>query len=376
MIDLVRESALPANLMRAAARGALALPPAETIEILVQLTENSVFAEEARMTLAGWDESSSLAVASDPQAPAAVLDYFSKPENLRLALVPALLENPSISDARLAEIAQNGSREVITLLLASPRVQVTPKVLHALATNLRLEHGEAQGLRDLLARMGEPETPPALDEPTPYEVAHAAEIAAEEGKPFTLVTLGGDVLGLGFEDFQIPTSDDGDILPLEVLPILEAKMAKGVDDPVVQQRVSAIYRIARLSVGERVQLAMKGSREERFILIRDAAKVVSLAVLESPKLTESEVEFFSALRNVQEGVLRGISMKRKFMKVYTVIKALVNNPRTPLDVSLPLVAHFHLSDLKALSVNKNVNDTLRKLAIKFYNQKKVAAGVR
>jgi len=99
-------------------------------------------------------------------------------------------------------------------------------------------------------------------------------------------------------------------------------------------------------------------------------------VLESPKLTDSEVEFFAAMRNVQEVVLRTIALKRKFMKVYGVIKALINNPRTPLDASLPLLAHLLLGDLKMLSMNKNVNDTIRKLAMKLYNQKKVAAGVR
>ena len=77
MIELIRQSAVPANIMRAAARGALALPPAEMIEILVQLTANPVFAQESRMTLAGWDEASSLAAASDRHTPAAVLAYLS-----------------------------------------------------------------------------------------------------------------------------------------------------------------------------------------------------------------------------------------------------------------------------------------------------------
>ena len=56
MIELMRQSSVPANVMRSAARGALALPPPEMIEILVFLTTNSLFAEQAKMTLAGWDE--------------------------------------------------------------------------------------------------------------------------------------------------------------------------------------------------------------------------------------------------------------------------------------------------------------------------------
>jgi hypothetical protein len=207
-------------------------------------------------------------------------------------------------------------------------------------------------------------------------VAHAAEIAAEEGKPFALVTLTGDILGLGFEDFYHPPSADSAVTALEVLPALQARAALAVDDSSLQRRVSTLHRIAKLTVGQRVQLAMKGSRDERFILIRDGARVVALAVLESPKLTENEVEVFASMRNLHEVVLRTIAMKRRFMKVYTVVKALVNNPRTPLDVALPLLGHLLVNDLKALSGNKNINDTLRKLALKLYNQKKGAAQKR
>jgi hypothetical protein len=376
MIELIRQSAVPANIMRAAARGALALPPAEMIEILVQLTENPVFAQQSRMTLAGWDETSSLAAVSDYHAPAAVLDYFSKLENLRPRLLPALLDNSSVPESRLVDIAHGASREVIPIMLDSSRVQATANVLHALAGNQRLEDSDAQRVREMLARLGEQAQPIPADEAVPYEVAHAAEIAAAEGKPFTLVTLTGDILGLGLEDSNAAPPTEGAVETLEVLPMLQAQAAESVADPNVQRRVSTFHRIAKLQVGERIQLAMKGNREEHFILIRDGAKVVALAVLESPKLTENEVEVFASMRNVQEIVLRTISMKRKFIKVYAVVRALVNNPRTPLDVSLPLLSHLLMNDLKMLSVNKNVNDTLRKLALKLYNQKKKATGAR
>jgi len=82
------------------------------------------------------------------------------------------------------------------------------------------------------------------------------------------------------------------------------------------------------------------------------------------------------MRNVQETVLRTITLKRKFMKSYAVVKALVNNPRTPMDVSLTLLPHLLLNDLKVLVTNKNIADTIRKLATKLYNQKKIAAGIR
>jgi hypothetical protein len=376
MIELIRQSAVPASIMRTAARGALALPPAEMIEILVQLTANPVFAQESRMTLAGWDETSSLAAASDPNTPPAVLEYLSHQENLRPRLVPALLENPAVGEARLLDIAHHASREIIPLLLASSRVQTIANVLHALAGNQSLEERQAQLVREMLACLGEQGKPRQAEESVPYEVAHAAEILAEEGKPFALVTLTGDILGLGFDGISAAPPTEDAVAALEVLPALQAKTAEASPDPAVQRRISTLHRLAKLSVGERVQLAMKGSREERFILIRDSARVVALAVLESPKLAENEVEVFASMRNVQEIVLRTITLKRRFMKAYAVVKALVNNPRTPLDVALTLLSHLLINDLKILSANKNVPDTIRKLATKLYKQKKTATGQR
>src|SRR5437879_11319493 len=112
MIDQIRASKLPSNMMQFAARGALAVPPAENIEILVYLARhNKVFGDLARMTLAGWDEKASLAAASDPQSPPEVLAYMISSDNLRPALLPALLENPSILEDALVNFSPSAPRD-------------------------------------------------------------------------------------------------------------------------------------------------------------------------------------------------------------------------------------------------------------------------
>src|SRR4051812_11301770 len=84
MIDQIRASKLPSNMMQFAARGALQVSAAENIEILFYLARhNKVFGEVARMTLAGWDEKASLDVAADPNAPPEVLNYLISPDNVR-----------------------------------------------------------------------------------------------------------------------------------------------------------------------------------------------------------------------------------------------------------------------------------------------------
>jgi len=130
-----------------------------------------------------------------------------------------------------------------------------------------------------------------------------------------------------------------------------------------------LQKISKLDVKGRIQLAMKGNKEERSILIRDSTKLVALAVLESGKITDGEVEKFASQKNVLEAVLRQIPMKRRFAKNYNVVRNLVANPRTPLDISLGLMKNILTADLRNLASNKEVSDTIRKLALKMFKQK-------
>ncbi|MGA8867440.1 MAG: hypothetical protein WB510_10755, partial [Candidatus Sulfotelmatobacter sp.] len=139
------------------------------------------------------------------------------------------------------------------------------------------------------------------------------------------------------------------------------------------RRENTLQKINRLDVKGRIQLALKGNKEERSILIRDGTKVVALAVLEAPKISDGEVEKFALQKNVLEAVLRQIPLKRRFMKNYIVIRNLVSNPRTPLDLGLGLMKHVLPQDLKNISANKEVSETVRKLALKMYKQKLEAA---
>jgi hypothetical protein len=136
------------------------------------------------------------------------------------------------------------------------------------------------------------------------------------------------------------------------------------------ERQTLLQRINSMTPAEKIKAALTGNQEERLVLIRDSNKLVARAVLGSPKLTDGEVEAFATMKNVTEEVLRHIAMNRAFMKRYLVAVALANNPRTPLDITLSLVNRLNERDLKNLSLNKNVPETLRGLALKLYKQKK------
>lgn len=117
--------------------------------------------------------------------------------------------------------------------------------------------------------------------------------------------------------------------------------------------------LASLPIGARLKLAMKGTREQRAQLIRDPNKIISTAVLSSPKLTEAEVEAFTKMGNVSEDVLRIIAMNRSWTKSYTVVLGLTKNPKTPPAISMQMMNRLSEKDVKMLSVDRNVPEALR-----------------
>lgn len=405
MIDQIRANKLPSNMMQFAARGALQVPAAENIEILVHLARhNKVFGDLARMTLAGWDEKSSRAAAGDPGTSAEVLNYMISGDNVRPALLPALLDNPSVPESDVAKLAVSAMRETIEIMLKSERVRSSGRIVQVLRANPYLKKEEAAELVKAVAPVSPPVAANAApeagsgDEPSPaavpspeqgeasggdsilpagdeedeaavstYLKENESEIAAEGNKPFQ--SIGGVVELLGQEYFPVTQTESVAPEPEAAAARRPAALPKKGSLPGDGKRMNALQKINSLDVKGRIQLALKGNKEERSLLIRDGTKVVALAVLEAPKLSDGEVEKFASQKNVLEAVLRQIPLKRRFMKNYIVVRNLVANPRTPLDLGLGLMKHLLPLDLKNISGNKDISETVRKLALKMYKQK-------
>ena len=198
--------------------------------------------------------------------------------------------------------------------------------------------------------MSSPATPNPAPNPEEalqqFETENAADIAAEGDKAFQMTDATAD----------------------------EKAAPEAAVEPEQKERLSKLQKISRMTVAERVKLAVLGDKEDRMILVRDGSKVVNGAVLASPKISDQEVETIAAMKNVQENVLRTLARNRKFIKSYSVVRNLVNNPRCPLDISLALMKNLLTPDLKVLSMNKNVPETLKKLALKSYKDKTAPPG--
>jgi hypothetical protein len=354
-----------------------------------------LFADQARLTLAGWDAALLAPVLASAETAPEVLDYFLSPKNLRPSLLPALLENPAAGEARLARLVAALPARELALIRNSQRVRSLPLVMQALLGRPEMAGAEAAELRAELAKPAadgdSPETPDgaraeanvevvgkaecatpasvrtepdgdpggepgedAADPERAYWREHGAEISAAEGGGFQLIG---------------PTRDEQAEMAAAHAAHASSLAARALAAG-PRERPSPIQKICRMTVGERVQLALKGTREERLILVRDGVKVVSNAVLQSPRVSEQDVEMYASMRNVGENVLRGIAANRKFMRRYAVKRLLTANPRCPIEVALPLVKELLVSDLENLWKNRNVPDTVRRFSWKMLRSKR------
>lgn len=223
-----------------------------------------------------------------------------------------LADKPGIADA----LVQNGNCPATYLVHVVPHLSVT----------------KAHELAEDLARLSES---PALA----AALEHSSSVTAEQK------TLLRDLHGPG-------------------VPLNEAALAEAAElaEPDVQRRQTLLQVLAKMNVAERVKFAVRGGADARRTLIRDSNKVVQRAVLQSPKLTDQEVESFAGMATLTDEILRLIANNRKFRKNYTVLRNLLNNPKTPLDVSLHLLPGINAVDLKKLGGNKNIPETLRTTA--------------
>jgi hypothetical protein len=198
-------------------------------------------------------------------------------------------------------------------------------------------------------------------------VAGAAVQTVDAERP--LVAAEGEELP-GPEDELGETAAPGEPGPVAEgpPPNAEADQAlKDHEDAIVaaaRERIPVVQRLSLMTITERIKVAMRGTREERMVLIRDPNKLVSLTVLSSPKVTEDEVKGFTRMGAISEDVLRVIGHSRSWIKNYGIVAGLAFNPKTPLAISMGLVNRLTERDVKMMSTDRNVPEPLKILARK------------
>lgn len=214
-----------------------------------------------------------------------------------------------------------------------------------------------------------------VDDPDPEIRRTAAETLDRIPREALAAFLGRSDVPIGLREFFA----DRGVFPAETPAIqideplideggeIDDLLGDGEADPLAAadaDNLSITQKLAKMSFPDRLKAAMKGTREVRAALIRDPNKMISAAVLSSPKLTEQEVETFVRMGSVSEDVLRVIAANRAWTKNYGVILGLAKNPKTPLAMSLNVLSRLNDGDLKQLSTDRNIPEPLRLAARK------------
>lgn len=338
-MNLIRSGKAPEVILRKGAAGSLPLPAEDKIEILTLLAAgpDAELRAKAFETLRAWDRTEMRRVIASPEAPPGVLRFAA--EHLlaeRAELKEILLWNPSLP-AETRELLERKSES-------------KPAVGKAAA---------GASMRTQQESLSPPWVPVVPEESAGSHLLDpAAKSAADQAAVEMLAKLAAGA-----------TVEDVTGAQVEAPP----EVTRHDDELTQKDRETLLQKISNMSVVEKIKAALTGNLETRSILIRDPNKIISRAVLQSPKITDTEAESYAAAKNVSEEVLRLIAANRKFMKTYVVVRSLVNNPRAPIDITMPLIGRINDRDLKGLSLNRNVPEVIRSLAIKAIKQKEEAA---
>ena len=338
LVEQFRRGGVARDLRLMAAQGLLPLKSEDLLELWTDLlwdTDEGV-RSAAETSLASFPAGELLPILKSRETPARVLSW-AVTHRTEHELREVALQNTSLPDETIEALSPVLPQALAELVVINQtRLLRRTSLLVAIESNAGLSNDQKRRLRELREtfRIGQVEEPVA--EPPPPEPAPAEPEA--ETPPFADTFL---------------TEDEA--------------MVRYLSEEERQQteKVSAVQKIYRLNTAEKLITALKGSREERAILVRDPNRLVSAAVLGSPRLTEAEIESFSGMKNVSDQILREIGQHREWTKRYTVVNNLVRNPRTPIGLALTLVPRLNPRDIKGISVDRNVPEPVRKQAQKF-----------
>lgn len=181
-----------------------------------------------------------------------------------------------------------------------------------------------------------------------------------------------EILSILAEHPETPESIREEAVKILSVPVkTQSELATAHGRPEMHKE-TILQKVQQLSVPERRLLAMRGGSEVRSLLIKDSNRQVMMAVIENPKITDSEVEMLANSRSVPDEVLRAILKNREWMRKYSIIRAVVNNPKSPPGAAVPLLTTLRLKDLSAVENNRNVSDAVRSAAKRLAQTKRAA----
>jgi hypothetical protein len=363
----------------AAARGMLPLPQADLIEALVHLRSDSDadVAQAAQATLDAQQPEDLLNVARASDAAPSVLGYLASLGSANRETHEAVANHNNTPDEAIALLARITSDASLLefMTLNQQRLIRTPEIIDAILLNparspeaerraketrrefFEKERGARQIAQELRARGNS----------AAAEFFETAELAPVSGQ------MSVDDAWIIAQHIEVSDADIDDAwLAREFIEEMmvetpeqaaaNAQAILNMEGDASPERISLIRRIMFMTVKDRVKLGIKGDREARGILIRDANKIVATAVIHNPRMTDHEVENIAAMRTVSDEVLRLIGANNAWARSYPIIHNLARNPRTPMATAVHILPRIRTKDLKAIANSRNVSEAVRRQA--------------
>jgi len=347
------EGQLPEPMAQTLVGGGLPLPPLDILYALSHAVFTATpYEEKAKATLAEMPESllmNAIIGPVDPPDPLGLILSYRKE--------PALLETALLHESLHADWMERVIPFLPGYVLEIPLNNQVFWIERPAILDLLEEHPEAvynvkrkiqEFRRDVLAQISE-------------------EIAKDRLEIIDDVEAGK--LDKAWAELPVPVQSSDEEEPESEVARAARLLIPIIDDEGKEISLTLTQRVMKLRTNQKIMLAQKGGREERTLLIRESNRLIQTAVIRNGRITESEVATISALRTVQDEVLRIISMNRGWMKKYTIVRNLVVNPRTPIAISMNLLKRINDFDMKMMVKTRNVSEVLRREAKRYVESK-------
>ena len=347
----VLDPAGPLAMRQMAAKGiAPGLRPSEAITVVALMAERmEPLADMARQTL-GNLPLPLLSGALTPDLHPGVLDVLAPHYAKTADVMERILALPQILGSTVEAIAMRASELVAELIATNEeRMLAHPKIIERLYLNKSTRMSTADRILELAVRH-------RLDlKGIPAFKEAAAAIHGELIPEGTGEETPDDILFKKTE--RLVQSLDLD--PDKVFEVDEETGEERVADEAkeVEEMTDA------LTGSQKVRRAMLTTKPfERAMYFRDVNRLVAMAAIKNPLVTEDEVARATSSRSLSDDVLAYIARNREWMRSYQIKLNLCTNPRTPMMYVVQLVSHLRESDLKKLAASKNVPGAVQSAA--------------